>query len=802
MSAVSQFLNFSGRARLPVILQTEVAECGLACLAMIAAFHGHEFDLNTLRRRFPISAKGVTLRALVDVASRLDFSSRALRLEPVHLKQVRLPAILHWDLNHFVVLKSVGRSKVTIHDPSSGVRSYNFDELSKHMTGVALELTPTPKFERKREVARVPMGALIGRVAEFGRAIGQALILSVIVQLFVLISPFYMQIVVDDAVSKGDSGLLVALAIGFGLFMLINVAATALRSFVSLQLGNVISFQMVVGLFHHLMRLPLPYFERRHIGDLISRFSATHPIKDLITEGLVAVLVDGFMAVATLALMAIYSWVLALISLAAIIAYVALRLAAMGALRRRTEDQIQARAREDSTFIETVRAVQTIKLFGREAEREGLWQNRHAAFVNAGIKLGRLQIKFKAANDLIFGIETVAVIYVGARFAIDGALTIGMLFAYMSYKQQFLDKMARLIEKIIDLRMLDLYLERLGDIALAERERGLDAPAHSARSLAGAIELRGVSFRYAETEPYVLENATLRIEPGQFIAITGPSGGGKTTLMKLMLGLFEPASGEILIDGNTIGALGVGTLRDQTGVVMQDDQLLSGSINENISFFDSVIDHDWVQRCAEAAGIHDDIMRMPMGYHTLVGDMGGALSGGQRQRILLARALYRKPRILFLDEGTSHLDPAMEERINVEISKLAITRVIIAHRPQTVAAAERILVVHQGGVSEIMRPAAAFTEIPQARLEQRTKTRSQLLSDQADEQRRRCRDWLLQFMQRNQPKFLTKQELRNAAMRELNVSKLSFDMGWIMAIEHSGRHDWYEPLRRRLRIKS
>ncbi|MGN6747259.1 MAG: peptidase domain-containing ABC transporter [Xanthobacteraceae bacterium] len=643
MSAVGDFLNFSGRARLPVILQTEIAECGLACLAMIAAFYGREFDLNTLRRRFPISAKGVTLKALIEVASRLGFSSRPLRLEPEHLKELRLPAVLHWDLNHFVVLNSVGRSKVTIHDPAIGQRNYSFEELSKHMTGVALELTPTPNFERKREVERVRMGALIGRVGELGRALGQALVLSVLVQLFVLVSPFYMQIAVDDAVGKGDSGLLVALAVGFGLFMLINVAATALRSFVSLQLGNVITFQMVVGLFHHLMRLPLPYFERRHIGDLISRFSATQPIKDLITEGLVAAPVDGVMAIATLALMVAYSWLLALVSLGAIVAYVTLRLAAVGALRRRTEDQIQARARQDSTFIETVRAMQTIKLFGREAEREGVWQNRYAGFVNSGIKLGRLQISLRAANDLIFGVENVAAIYLGARLAIDGALTVGMLFAYMSYKQQFLDKVARLIEKMIDLRMLDLYLERLGDIALAERERGLDAPSHTARPLIGAIEVRNVSFRYSETEPYVLESATLRIETGEFVAITGPSGGGKTTLMKLMLGLFEPSSGEILVDGYTIGALGVANLREQVGVVMQDDQLLSGSIQENISFFDTVVDPAWVQRCAEAAGIHNDIMRMPMGYHTLVGDMGGALSGGQRQRILLARALYRKP---------------------------------------------------------------------------------------------------------------------------------------------------------------
>ena len=709
MTALSALLNFTGRARLPVVLQNEVSECGLACLAMIAAFHGHEVDLNTLRRRFPTSVKGVNLKALIDMAGRLGLSSRALRLEPQHLKQLRLPAILHWDLNHFVVLKSVGRTRVAIHDPAQGLRLFTFPEISRHVTGVALELTPTQKFEQKREVSRVGIGALVGRIPELGRALTQAIVLSLIVQLFVIASPFYMQIAVDDAIVKGDDGLLVGLAIGFGLFTLINVAATGLRSLVALKLGTVITFQMVVGLFHHLMRLPLPWFERRYIGDLISRFTATQPIKDFISEGMVAVLVDGVMALATLVLIVIYSPLLALVVLVAIASYVGLRLASIGALRRRTEDKIHAGAHQDTSFIETIRAVQSIKLFGREAEREGVWQNRYAGLANAFIRLGRLQIGFKAANDLIFGVENVITIYLGARLALDGTLTVGMLFAFMLYKQQFLDKAARLIEKMIDFRMLDLYLERLGDIALTERERGLDRPSHLPRPLTGAIEVRDVSFRYAETEPYVLENASLRVEPGEFVAITGPSGGGKTTLMKVMLGLFEPTSGEVLIDGYPMGALGVAAVREQFGVVMQEDQLLTGSIRDNIAFFDTTIDPVWVERCAEAAGIHQDIMRMPMGYNTLVGDMGGALSGGQRQRILLARALYRRPRVLFLDEGTSHLDPALEQQVNAEIAKLAITRIIIAHRPQTAAAADRILVLSRGRLTEAVKRNTVLT---------------------------------------------------------------------------------------------
>jgi ATP-binding cassette subfamily B protein RaxB len=694
-------LNLTGRSRLPMLRQTEVAECGLACLAMVLSYHGREFDLNTLRRQFPVSMKGVTLRELMQIAGRLGLSCRALRLEPAHLGQLRLPAVLHWDLNHFVVLKSAGGRGVVIHDPARGVRRLTPAELSAHMTGVALELTPTAAFERRREVERVRLAALVGRVPGFARAIGQALALSAVLQLFVLASPFYMQIAVDDAVTKGDRGLLSGLAIGFALLTLINVAAGALRALVSLNLGNVVTFQMVTGLFHHLLRLPLPFFERRHIGDLISRFGATQPIKDLITEGLVMALVDGVMAVATLALMVVYSPLLASVVTTAFVAYLVLRLSTFGSLRQRTEEQIHERARQDSTFIETARAVQSIKLFGREAERESLWQNRYAGFVNAGLRLGRLRIGFTSANDLILGMENILTIFLGARLALDGAITVGMLFAFVAYKQQFLEKASRLLEKAIDLRMLDLYLERLSDIALAERERGHDQPMELARPIAGGIELRAVSYRYAASEPYVFEDVDLKIRPGEFVAITGPSGSGKTTLLKVMLGLFEPSDGEVLIDGYPIHALGLQTVRAQIGVVMQDDQLLSGSVLENITFFDPLTDHDQARCSAELAGIHDDVMRMPMGYNTLIGDMGTGMSGGQRQRLLLARALYRRPRILLMDEGTSHLDPAREAAVNAAIEALAITRIVIAHRPQTIAAAQRVLVLTEGRLSEV-----------------------------------------------------------------------------------------------------
>jgi ATP-binding cassette subfamily B protein RaxB len=509
-----------------------------------------------------------------------------------------------------------------------------------------------------------------------------------------------MQVAVDEAVLKGDDGLLGALALGFGLLLLIGVAAEWLRAHVLLFLGGALNFQMGASLFHHLVRLPLDWFEKRHIGDLVSRFRSTEPIENLVSGGVVAVMVDGAMAALTLAMILLYSPKLAAVVFAALALYGLLRLALYRTVRQLQEEVIDAAAKEQTTFIETMRAIQSIKIFGREPDREALWQNRNAEAISRGIRQGRFGIGFSTANQLVYGLENVLVVYLGARGVLAGEMTVGMLFAFMSYKGQFLAKATSLVEAALQYRMLDLHLDRLADIALAAPEKGLEPESLVTRPIQGGIALEGVSYRYAEFEPDVLSDVSLTIEPGAFVAITGPSGGGKTTLLKVMLGLFRPRSGQVLVDGVPLDHLGIGAYRAQVGVVMQDDHLLSGSIAENIAFFDPSLDVAWMRRCAAMAGIDDEIMGMPMNYNTLIGDMGMALSGGQRQRILLARALYRRPRILFMDEGTSHLDVEREREVNRSLADLRITRIVIAHRPETVRAADRILLFRDGQLAD------------------------------------------------------------------------------------------------------
>jgi ATP-binding cassette subfamily B protein RaxB len=568
---------------------------------------------------------------------------------------------------------------------------------------VALEVAPAAGFQPGGQIVKQRLADLIGSTRGLGSPLAQTLVLSLILQAFVLAGPFYMQLAVDEGVVNDDRGLLTVLAFGFGLAMLFNAAAGLLRARILVYLQSRLAFDIGSGLFAHLLRLPLTFFERRHVGDLVSRFGSIEPIRNLLAEGLISALVDGAMAVLTAGMVFLYSARLGLVVLGALCVYALLRITFYRMFRQRSLDLVHARARENSIFIETARAIQSIKVFNRESSRKALWSNRYAEVMatNAGVE--RLKGGFKALNDVVFGCENLGVIYLGALAVLDGRMTIGMLFAFVAYKQQFVDKAVRLIEKAIEFRMLDLHLERLADITQAEPEPGQDRTSYRTPP-SGRIEVRNLSFRYGPSESFVFEHVNFVVEPGDYLAIIGPSGGGKTTLMKVMLGLLDPTDGEVLIDGLPLGTFGARALRDHVGVVMQDDQLLSGSIADNICFFDQAFDHAHMQHCAEIACVHDDIVRMPMSYDSLIGDMGSSLSGGQRQRILLARALYRRPRLLFMDEGTSHLDTEVEARVNAAIRGLGLTRIIIAHRPETIASAARRITIMNGRLRELVQP--------------------------------------------------------------------------------------------------
>ncbi len=702
MRADALRLSPFGSRRVPMLLQTEAAECALACLAMVVGAHGHRTDLATLRQRFSLSLKGATMADLVRMAAELHFNPRALRVEPSQLEQLALPCVLHWDLNHFVVLTEVKGNSVTLHDPARGVRHLKLHELSLHFTGVALELTPAADFSPKVERQAVKLKHLIGPVRGLKRSVAQILLLALALEMFVLGSPFLLQWVVDDVVVSNDRDLLLTLGIGFGLLVLLQVVAAALRSWAVLHLSATLNLQWLGNVFSHLMRLPVAWFEKRHAGDVWSRFAAVQTMQKTLTTHFVEALLDGLLVVATLAMMAFYSVTLTAIVLAAVGAYALLRWAFFGPLRQATEETLVHEAQQASHFLESLRAVQSIKLFNRQADRQARFMNRVVDAMNAGIATRKLELMFSVLHRFLFGLERVAVVWVGALLVMDQKFSVGMLFAFLAFKEQFAQRISALIDKGVELRMLRLQGERLADIVLAAPEdMGLQRLAE--RAPEARIDVRGVTFRYADNEADVLQGLSLAIEPGESVAIVGPSGGGKTTLLKLMLGIHAPQNGEVRVGGLPLAQLGLAQWRAMVGTVMQDDALLTGSVIDNVSFFDASPDVEWVMECARLAAVHDEIEAMPMGYHTLIGDMGASLSGGQKQRLLLARALYKRPQVLLLDEATSALDVERERVVNQNIRKLNLTRVIVAHRPETIASASRVVVLNEGRVTQDLR---------------------------------------------------------------------------------------------------
>lgn len=688
-----------------VCFQTESAECGLACLAMVASHHGNRVSLRSLRRRFPLSLKGANLERLIAVANDLGFQCRPVRLDLSELKKLGTPCILHWDLCHYVVLVKVGNGTITVLDPASGRRTFNLNEVSAHFTGVALELEPATEFQAgKAETPTVTLRQLAGHVTGLRRSLVLILFLSVALQVFVLLAPFLMQWVVDQVLVAADHDLLTVLGLGFGLALLLQVAIGLLRGWAVVYLSTRLGLQWMGNVFTHLLRLPLDFFEKRHLGDVTSRMGAVQAIQRTLTTSFVEALVDGLMAVVTFGMMLLYSWKLTLVTLLAVLLYLSLRSFAYFPVRNGTEQQLEAAARQESHLLESIRGIQSVKVACCEPVRRSTYLNLMYDTVNREVGLAKLGLGFTSASQLIFGIERIAVVWIGAVLALQNVFSVGMLVAYLAYKDQFAQRVAGLIDKWVEFRMLRLHGERLADIVLTEPEVDAGLPEPTQGPMRARLEVSGLGFRYAEGEPWVLKGCHFTVEDGESVAVVGASGCGKTTLVKVLLGLLPATEGTVLVDGGDLRRLGPRHYRRWVGAVMQDDQLFAGSVAENIAFGEDGYDQKLVEEAARLASVHDEIIAMPMGYHSLIGDMGTTLSGGQKQRLILARALYRNPRFLFLDEATSHLDVERERLVNKAVRELKVTRIIIAHRPETIASADRVLVLHGGQIVQELRP--------------------------------------------------------------------------------------------------
>ncbi|MDA5543822.1 peptidase domain-containing ABC transporter [Yersinia rochesterensis] len=704
MQEIKRKIHWGWRKPFPLIRQTESAECGLACLAMIAGWYGFQVDLSSLRLQFSISPLGMTLSQLIDKAEQLNLKGRAVRLEIEDIGQLALPCILHWDMNHFVVLKRVKGKKLELHDPAKGHLIMTLQDVSRHFTGVALELSPTHTFEIKDIRRKISLTTLLGKTNGLKAALARILCFALALEVLALTGPLINQLVIDEVLVAHDASLLTLIVIAMLLMLVTQMLLSLAKQWATMTMAVNFNMQWTANVFSHLLRLPMAWFETRNLGDISAKFDSVDTIQDTLTTSLLDALLDIILVVGTLSMMLLYSTKLTLIALGATLIYGLLRVSWFSTLRRAAEDSWSASTQESSHFLESLHGILSLRVNGRLAHRESAWRNLNVIRRNADLRESKLMMVYDILQTVIESLTGVAVLWFGATAVLSGQFSVGMLVAYMSFQSRFSVSMTGLIDKAFSYRMLDIYNERLADIVLTARE-GVTAPTEAEnQSTIPAVSplaplspeepvllFDDVTFQYGEFEHEILSHVSLNIMPGEIVALTGASGSGKTTVAKLILGLYQPTAGEIRTLGIAHYQAEYRQIRPRIGVVLQEDQLFRGTIADNISFFAPHCDWERIYACAGSAQIRKDIEILPMGYQTLIGEMGGTLSGGQKQRLLLARALYKTPELLILDEATSHLDVENERLVSQNLRQLNLPILLLAHRTETIASADRVL---------------------------------------------------------------------------------------------------------------
>lgn len=709
-------LNWTGRRRLPLIRQTESAECGLACLAMMASWYGLQTDLPTLRERFSISTQGMTLQRLIECAAGIRLSSRAVRLEPEYLKSLSLPCILHWNMNHFVVLHKVIGSRLVIHDPDKGKVTISLKDAGKHFTGVALELMPASDFTARDERKKIRLCQLTGKTPGLLAAMSRIIVFALALEILTLGSPLLNQLVIDEVLVTADRSLLSVVIIALLLLSLTQMFLSLARQWASITLSVNFNMQWTARVFHHLVRLPLAWFDARSKGSINARFEAVDLIQQALTTQVLEGILDVLLAVTALCMMLLYSPEMTLIAVIAAIFYGVLRALWYPSLRQSAEDAWDAGTRESGHFLETLNGILSLRINGVTAYREAAWLNLNVTRRNTQLRQSRLLMCYDIVHTLTGSVVSAVILWKGAGEVLNGTFTVGMLVAYLSYQMRFSSSISSLIDKFFAWRMLDVYNERLADIVLNPTEGHQPQPDKEdsntsvipfeflgtmTEDACPPLSMEHIIFSHKGGNKSILRGVSMTLYPGEVVAITGKSGCGKSTLVKLILGIHIPDEGTIRTFGILQTHPDYFQVRRRIGTVLQDDHLFRGSIADNIIFFSEDRNQERMLQCARLALIDNDIMAMPMGYQTLIGETGGGLSGGQKQRILLARALYKEPGFLLLDEATSHLDVESEIQISQTLRQLGLPVLLIAHRPETIASADRVLYLADGYFTEL-----------------------------------------------------------------------------------------------------
>lgn len=698
--ALARLTDGSRRRKVPWIPQTTGTDCGAACLAMTLAFFGKELPLEEVRSHAFEGRDGTTARFLLEAGRDLGLRGRAVSVEGVE-DLVHLPraSILHWGFSHFVVLERVTRKGAVIVDPAGGREEKTREQLDRHFTGVAVTFEPGADFEPERSRTSLGTARFMAELVGRSGVLARVLTTSVFLQLLALGLPILTGLVVDRVVPYHDVGLLELLALGFIGLIGFRLVASLVRSFLLVQLKTDLDAKITLEFLDHLVDLPYPFFQTRSTGDLMMRLNSNSTIREMLTGGALSAALDGSMASLYLGVLFLFSPSLGFLVTALGASRLILFLVTRRKYRELMAVTLERQARSRGFQVQMLAGMETLKSTGSEKRAVERWSNLFVDELNATAAQGRLSAWSDSLLDALTMGSPLVVLLVGCHLVLQGELSLGMMLALNALAVGFLTPLSSLMTTALQFETLKSYVARIDDVLGAEKEQPAGGPG-TRPDLAGRIRLEDVSFRYGARGPYAVSGVSLGVEPGEFVALVGTSGAGKTTLANLMLALYRPSEGRVLFDGRDLADLDLRWVRKRVGVVNQNPYLFGRSIRDNIALADPSLPLDDVAAAAKLAQIHDEILAMPMGYSTELGQGGNSISGGQRQRIALARALVGRPSILLLDEATSNLDAITEGEIHRELDRLACTRIVIAHRLSTIRAADTVVVVEDGRVVE------------------------------------------------------------------------------------------------------
>lgn len=704
--ATPEWATFELRRKVPEIQADSELECGAVCLAMILAYYDRPTSVAEAHERCHVGRDGATALDISNAGR-----SYGLRVTPHgsveldELERLRLPAVLHWSFAHFVVLERMrSGGGATIVDPGAGRRDIDREELSRCFTGVALTMEPGEAFARgDGDVDEDPAWKLLARRAfrapKVRGLIAQILLASLALQLLGLSVPLLTKTVVNTILPLQLDDVMTILGLGIGVILVTQLVLGLLRGLVLVNFQARLDNELMVSFFEHVLSLPYPYFQERSTGDLIQRLSSNTQIRNVLSNQTLTAFLDGTFVIVYAVIMIVTSPMFGLVAVMLGVVQIALLIATAKRMTRYVTAELAAQGSAQGFLVESIGGIEAIKAAGAEDRTLAHYSDVFSEQVQTLIQRGRLQSMIGAVTSAVQRLAPLLLMYIGARLVLDGSLDLGTMLAMISLAQLFLTPLSSLVQAGMQLQQVTGHLDRIAYVLRATPEQDRTG-AQVAHRLEGRIEFDDVSFRYDESSPWAIRHLSLVIEPGQKIALVGPTGSGKSTVAKLLLGLYEPTEGEIRFDGVPLSRLDLRTVREQCGVVMQEPTVFNGSIRRNIAYNDPTLPMDNIERAARLASLHDDIMAMPMGYETLVAEGGSALSGGQRQRLAIARALARDPRILVLDEATSALDSVTESAVSAHLAASGASSLVVAHRLSTVQGADQILVVRRGDVVE------------------------------------------------------------------------------------------------------